>query len=45
MSRRGKAGLAPHELTIAWQSVSLLLDYPDSEMLARLEALTAAAVR
>jgi nitrate reductase molybdenum cofactor assembly chaperone NarJ/NarW len=43
MSRRPKAGLAPHELTIAWQSVSLLLDYPDSEMLARLDVIRGAS--
>jgi nitrate reductase molybdenum cofactor assembly chaperone NarJ/NarW len=43
VSRRSKAGLAPHELTIAWQSVSLLLDYPDSEMLARLDLIRAAS--
>ncbi|SCE66976.1 respiratory nitrate reductase chaperone NarJ [Micromonospora coriariae] len=45
MSRRPKAGLAPHELTIAWQSVSLLLDYPDSEMLARLDLIRGASQR
>jgi nitrate reductase molybdenum cofactor assembly chaperone NarJ/NarW len=42
MSRRPNAGLAPHELTIIWQSVSLLLDYPDSEMLARLDVIRGA---
>jgi nitrate reductase molybdenum cofactor assembly chaperone NarJ/NarW len=45
VSRRPKAGLAPHELTITWQSVSLLLDYPDSEMLARLEVIRDASQR
>jgi nitrate reductase delta subunit len=45
VSRRGKAGLAPHELTIAWQSVSLLLDYPDSEVLARLDLIRGASQR
>ena len=45
MSRRAKAGLTPHELTIAWQSVSLLLDYPDSEMLARLDLIRGASPR
>ena len=45
MNRRGKAGLAPHELTITWQSVSLLLDYPDSEMLARLDLIRNASQR
>ncbi len=45
MSRRPRAGLAPHQLTIAWQSVSLLLDYPDAEMLARLDVIRAASQR
>ncbi|WP_244929646.1 nitrate reductase molybdenum cofactor assembly chaperone [Nocardioides sp. W7] len=45
MSRRPKAGLAPHQLTIAWQSVSLLLDYPGPEMLARLDVIRAASHR
>ncbi|WP_193611119.1 nitrate reductase molybdenum cofactor assembly chaperone [Nocardioides lijunqiniae] len=45
MSRRGRGGLAPHQLTIAWQSVSLLLDYPDPEMLARLDVIRAASQR
>lgn len=37
MSRRPKAAvLAPQQLRIAWQSVSLLLDYPDADVLARL---------
>lgn len=45
MSRRTKADLAPHQLTIAWQSVSLLLDYPDPEMLARLDVLRDASHR
>jgi nitrate reductase molybdenum cofactor assembly chaperone NarJ/NarW len=43
VSRRSTAGLAPHELTIAWQSVSLLLDYPDLEMLTRLDLIRGAA--
>ncbi|MEU8606607.1 nitrate reductase molybdenum cofactor assembly chaperone [Actinoplanes sp. NPDC048791] len=42
MNRRPKAGLAPHQLTIAWQSVSLLLDYPEPKMLARLELIRGA---
>jgi len=42
MRRRPKAGLAPHQLTIAWQSVSLLLDYPDAEMLTRLDLIRGA---
>ena len=43
MSRRPKPALAPHQLTIAWQSVSLLLDYPDPAMLGRLEVVRAAS--
>ncbi|GAA2666388.1 nitrate reductase molybdenum cofactor assembly chaperone [Actinoplanes palleronii] len=43
MSRRPKAGLAPHELTIVWQSVSLLLDYPNPATLARLDLIRGAA--
>lgn len=45
MSRRTKGGLTPNQLTIAWQSVSLLLDYPDPEMLARLDVLRDASHR
>ncbi len=36
MSRRPKSGLAPDQLTIVWQSVSLLLDYPSEQMRSRL---------
>ena len=43
MSRRSKGALAAHQLTIAWQSVSLLLDYPDSAMLARLDLIRGAS--
>jgi nitrate reductase delta subunit len=43
MNRRPKAGLAPHQLTIAWQSVSLLLDYPEPKMLARLDLIRGAS--
>lgn len=45
MNRRPKAGLTPHELTITWQSVSLLLDYPAAEMLARLDLIRDASQR
>jgi nitrate reductase delta subunit len=45
VNRRPKAGLAPSELTIVWQSVSLLLDYPDSEMLTRLNLIRDATQR
>lgn len=37
--RRTKAGLSPDQLTTVWQSVSLLLDYPDPEMVARLDLI------
>jgi len=41
MSRR--AGLTPRQLSVTWQSVSLLLDYPDEELLARTELIRSAA--
>jgi len=34
--------LRAHELTIAWQSASLLLDYPDDALLARLDLIRSA---
>lgn len=34
-ARRAKATMPSTQLTIAWQSVSLLLDYPDEQMLGR----------
>jgi nitrate reductase molybdenum cofactor assembly chaperone NarJ/NarW len=43
--RRARSGLTPAQLTIAWQSVSLLLDYPDDEMRGRLEVIRAATQR
>ncbi len=45
MNRRPKGGLAPQELTIVWQSVSLLLDYPDAELLARLDLIRGSTQR
>ncbi|NEA73827.1 nitrate reductase molybdenum cofactor assembly chaperone [Streptomyces sp. SID13588] len=37
MSRaRAKPALASHQLTIVWQSVSLLLDYPDEQLTGRI---------
>ena len=36
--RRPKPALPPEQLTIVWQSVSLLLDYPDEDLLARARA-------
>lgn len=35
--------LSPERLTIAWQSASLLLDYPDEELLRRLDVIAAAS--
>lgn len=35
--RRSKPALPPEQLTIVWQSVSLLLDYPDEQTLTRAE--------
>jgi len=37
--------LPPEQLTIVWQSVSLLLDYPDEAVLARAELVRSAALR
>ena len=34
-ARRAKATMPATQLTMAWQSVSLLLDYPDEQMLGR----------
>ena len=41
--RRAKPALPPDQLTIVWQSVSLLLDYPDEELLARTDLLRSAS--
>ena len=41
--RRPKPTLLPDQLTIVWQSVSLLLDYPDEGLLARVNLLRSAA--
>jgi nitrate reductase molybdenum cofactor assembly chaperone NarJ/NarW len=35
--------LSPRDLTIAWQTASLLLDYPDETLLARLDLIQRAA--
>ncbi len=43
--RRSKPTLSPEQLTIAWQSVSLLLDYPDEAVLARVELIRPASLR
>ena len=42
-ARRPKPALPAAQLTIVWQSVSLLLDYPDEELLARVDLLRSAA--
>jgi nitrate reductase molybdenum cofactor assembly chaperone NarJ/NarW len=41
--RRAKPILPPDQLTIAWQSVSLLLDYPDEDLLTRIDLLRSAS--
>jgi nitrate reductase delta subunit len=43
VSRRPKPALQPEQLTIAWQSASLLLDYPDEDLLARVDLLRSAS--
>ena len=43
MTRRAKPALPPEQLTIVWQSVSLLLDYPDEQVLACAELVRSAA--
>jgi len=46
MSRtRRTATLAPETLALAWQAASLLLDYPDEALLARLPVIRAATRR
>ena len=41
--RRPKPALPPEQLTVVWQSVSLLLDYPDEETRARAELIRSAS--
>jgi nitrate reductase delta subunit len=41
--RRPRPALPPDQLTIAWQSVSLLLDYPDEDVLVRDELIRSAS--
>ncbi|MEU4392734.1 nitrate reductase molybdenum cofactor assembly chaperone [Kribbella sp. NPDC023855] len=41
--RRPKPALAPDQLTVAWQSVSLLLDYPSEDLLGRSGMLRSAS--
>ena len=40
---RPKPTLPPTQLTIVWQSVSLLLDYPDEDLLARVALIRSAS--
>ena len=42
--RRANAALPPQQLTVIWQSVSLLLDYPDEQTLARAELIRSASL-
>jgi nitrate reductase molybdenum cofactor assembly chaperone NarJ/NarW len=44
VSRRPSPGLSRQELTIAWQSVSLLLDYPDEALVARAPLVRSASL-
>lgn len=41
--RRGEARLTRDQLTVVWQSASLLLDYPDEGLLARVDLLRSAS--
>jgi nitrate reductase delta subunit len=41
--RRSRSALSPAQLTIVWQSASLLLDYPDAALLARAELMRTAS--
>jgi nitrate reductase molybdenum cofactor assembly chaperone NarJ/NarW len=43
MSTRPKPTLPPEQLTVVWQSISLLLDYPDESVVARAELLRSAS--
>jgi nitrate reductase molybdenum cofactor assembly chaperone NarJ/NarW len=41
--RRARQTLPPAQLTLVWQSVSLLLDYPDEDLLARIDLIRSAS--
>lgn len=43
MRTRNRTGLSPRELTVSWQSASLLLGYPDKELLGRLDLVRGAS--
>ena len=44
MSSRRRSALTPDQLTVVWQSVSLLLDYPDEASLANAELVRSASL-
>lgn len=44
VARQRDEGLAGAQLTVAWQAASLLLGYPDEELLGRLELIRQAAL-
>lgn len=44
MSSRRRSALTPDQLTVVWQSVSLLLDYPDEAALANAELVRSASL-
>ena len=44
-SSRARTALRPEQLTIVWQSVSLLLDYPDDDVLAHAALVRSATER
>jgi nitrate reductase delta subunit len=39
LARKSQPGLTPDQLTVAWQSASLLLGYPDEVLLSKLDLL------
>jgi nitrate reductase delta subunit len=43
LARRSRTGLSPEQLTIAWQSASLLLGYPDERLTDQLDLLRRAS--
>ncbi|GAA1435190.1 hypothetical protein GCM10009616_31600 [Microlunatus lacustris] len=42
---RGRPGLAPHQLLVAWQTAALLLNYPDEKLLDQTPLLRSASGR
>lgn len=43
LARKSRSELTSEQLTVAWQSASLLLGYPDEELLARLDVVDQAS--